>query len=485
MKSFTDLSGKIKKHADDYISAEETFLNDYPDYMLTASIDNLRKHDYSILDQQALVYLDFTGAGLYGKSQVLAHADLLQNQVFGNPHSSNPTSENTNSIVNNVRQVVLDFFNADPEEYVCIFTQNASGALKLVGESYPFTENSKFLLTYDNHNSVNGIREFARSKGSTFIYVPMTTPEMRLDSQELMRQLELIDTRKDNLFAFPAQSNFSGVKHPLKWISIAQDLGWDVLLDAAAFLPSNALDLSIYHPDFVALSFYKIFGYPTGVGALIAKRSTLSKLKRPWFAGGTITVASVQGDRHYLHVGPEGFEDGTLNFLNLAAIEIGIQQIQKIGYSMIQIRIHCLSEWLLIKLSSIKHDNGTALLKIYGPIEMIDRGGTIAMNFFDINGHFVDHSVIEKLANSENISIRTGCFCNPGDGETALGISKNDMNTCFSMKPRLEYKDLRFCIDDKSTGAVRISIGFISNFADVYKFEKLTEKLLNKSILEL
>ena len=357
-------------------------------------------------------------------------------------------------------------------------------SIKACWESYPFVENSKFLLTYDNHNSVNGIREFARAKGSNIVYVPMITPEMRLDSKELMIQLELIDTKKDNLFAFPAQSNFSGVKHALNWISIAQDLGWEVLLDAAAFLPTNPLDLSICHPDFVALSFYKIFGYPTGVGALIAKRNALSKLKRPWFSGGTITVASVQGDRHYLHVGPEGFEDGTLNFLNLPAIEIGIQQIRKIGYSTIENRIRFLTEWLLIKLSEKKHDNGTKLLQIYGPIEMVDRGGTIAMNFFDYNGHFIDHNVIEKLANTENISIRTGCFCNPGDGETALGISKNDMNTCFSMKKQLEYQDLRYCIDDKSTGAVRISLGLISNFADVYKFVELTEKIKNKSILE-
>jgi len=484
MKSFTDLSGKIIRQGDDYFLAKKEFFNEYPDYLLTESIDNLRSNDYSILDQQGQVYLDYTGAGLYGESQVLSHTNLLRKRVFGNPHSSNPTSENTNSLVTSARKAVLNFLNADPEEYVCIFTQNASGALKLVGESYPFVENSKFLLTYDNHNSVNGIREFARAKGSNIVYVPMITPEMRLDSKELMIQLELIDTKKDNLFAFPAQSNFSGVKHALNWISIAQDLGWEVLLDAAAFLPTNPLDLSICHPDFVALSFYKIFGYPTGVGALIAKRNALSKLKRPWFSGGTITVASVQGDRHYLHVGPEGFEDGTLNFLNLPAIEIGIQQIRKIGYSTIQNRIRFLTEWLLIKLSEKKHDNGTKLLQIYGPIEMVDRGGTIAMNFFDYNGHFIDHNVIEKLANTENISIRTGCFCNPGDGETALGISKNDMNTCFSMKKQLEYQDLRYCIDDKSTGAVRISLGLISNFADVYKFVELTEKIKNKSILE-
>ena len=82
MKSFTDLSGKIIRQGDDYISAKEAFLNEYPDYLLTSSIDNLRNNDYSILDQQGQVYLDFTGAGLYGESQVLSHANLLQESSF-------------------------------------------------------------------------------------------------------------------------------------------------------------------------------------------------------------------------------------------------------------------------------------------------------------------------------------------------------------------------------------------------------------------
>ena len=45
------------------------------------------------------------------------------------------------------------------------------------------------------------------------------------------------------LFAFPAQSNFSGVKHPLDLVGDAHRAGWDVLLDAAAFVPTNRLDL--------------------------------------------------------------------------------------------------------------------------------------------------------------------------------------------------------------------------------------------------
>ena len=92
-------------------------------------------------------------------------------------------------LVERARRAVLAFFNASPHDWVVIFTANATQALKLVGESYPFGPGGEYLLTFDNHNSVNGIREFARAKGSTTTYVPIVLPEMRVDDEELMRTI--------------------------------------------------------------------------------------------------------------------------------------------------------------------------------------------------------------------------------------------------------------------------------------------------------
>lgn len=484
----TEIVGEISQKSN-YIKTQEeeyqAFLLEHPHYSITFGLDELRNQDYSILDQRGHTYLDFTGAGLYARSQIEAHSNFLKNNVFGNPHSTNPTSQSMTDQVEKVRQSVLDFVHADPQEYICIFTQNASGALKLIGESFPFEANSQYLLTYDNHNSVNGIREFARTRGAKINYIPIALPEMRINALELESSLALINNSAVNLFAYPAQSNFSGVQHSLDWIGKAQHLGWKVLLDVAAFLPTNELNLSQVHPDFVVCSFYKLFGYPTGVGALIARREALAILKRPWFAGGTITVASVQSDRYYLHLGSEGFEDGTLNFLTLPAVEVGLNYLRAIGYPQIHQRVMDLTDWLIQKLSVLRHATDLPLVKIYGPLETIERGATLAMNFFDQNGHFIDHKRIENTANQQRISIRTGCFCNPGDGELALGLSENELTTCFSTKLRMEYEDFRNCLDDKSTGAVRISLGFISNFADVYKMVALCTNFLNKNHTEI
>lgn len=459
------------------------FIKSYPDYESTHSIDELRQQDYSRLDLNHEIYLDYTGASLYADSQIQAHHKLLTNHVYGNPHSSNPTSLAATKLVESARESILKFFNADPQEYLVILTANASGALKLIGESYPFDMDCNYLLTFDNHNSVNGIREFAHRVGAQVTYIPVSLPDMRVQEQHLQNGLDLARQGCHNLFAYPAQSNFSSVQHPLTWIERAQSQGWDVLLDAAAFAPTNRLDLGLWKPDFVPISFYKIFGYPTGLGALIARRQTLAKLHRPWFAGGTITVASVQGDKYYLAEGAAAFEDGTIDYLNIPAIEIGLRHIEAIGIDTIHKRVTCLAGWLLDNLTQMKHTNGEALVRIYGPTQTGQRGGNVTLNFFNQQGMPIDHLSIEEAASRVNISLRTGCFCNPGAGEIALGISSMELAACFS-KPtheqRLSYDDFRLCIDGKASGAVRISVGLVSNFEDVQAVLAFARSLLNQ-----
>ena len=459
----------------------QTFLAQYPTYAGTESIDVLRKEEYARLDAGEHVYLDYTGGGIYAESQIHKHHKLLHENVYGNPHSSNPTSIAATHLVESARDYILKFFNADPDEYLAIFTPNASGALKLVGESYPFP-NGRYLLTFDNHNSVNGIREFAHARGANVTYIPVMLPDMRVDASQLDRELAQPSKSGHNLFAYPAQSNFSSVKHPLEWIEKAHAHGWDVLLDAAAFVPTSKLDLGKVKPDFVPVSFYKIFGYPTGLGALIARKSALAKLHRPWFAGGTITVASVQGDKYYLADGAAAFEDGTLDYLNIPAIEIGLRHIESIGYDVIGERVKTLTGWLLQNLTALKHSTGEPLVRLFGPATSEGRGGAVTVNFYDKDGHAFDHRFIESEANKVNISLRTGCFCNPGAGEVALGISRVELDVCFTRPDHrdvMSIDEFRKCIDGKSSGAVRISVGPITNFNDVQALLAFARGLLS------
>jgi molybdenum cofactor sulfurtransferase len=469
------------------------FRRAYPAFDGTAALDELRATEYARLDALGQTYLDYTGGGLYANSQLREHQAMLADAVLGNPHSQNLPSREMTERIEATREHILEYFHAAPDEYEVIFTANATGALRLVGEAYPFRPGDNYLLTFDNHNSVNGIREFARARGARISYIAVTPPEMRVPHDPLAQVLtraapgghRLVGRLADglrgghqggnNLFAYPAQSNFSGVQHPLEWIAEAQAAGWDVLLDAAAFVPTNRLDLSRWHPDYVTLSFYKMFGYPTGIGALVARHRALAKLRRPWYAGGTSTFSSVQaseaeGSGFYRTPGAAGFEDGTLNYLGIPAIGIGLRHITAVGIDTIHTRVTCLVGWLAEALADLRHSNGMPMVRLYGPRDTQMRGATIALNLADPSGALIDSRVVERHANAVGISLRSGCHCNPGAREIALGLSEADMAPAFRHKDQLSYEEFLLVIDGKTTGAARVSLGLASTFADVYRF---------------
>ena len=499
------------------------FLSAYPGYRSTALLDELRATEYSYLDAGGHVYLDYAGAGLPAQAQLAAHAERIRGGVFGNPHSENPASAASTELVERARLAVLAHFNAPPEEYVAIFTPNATGACRLVGEAYPFGPRTRLVLTQDNHNSVNGIREFARARGALTQYVPFCSPELRVDDDAILQALALprpgplgaawrmarsgvapwaagdrapggsgpwpgrgsgtrpaaalsagAVPRRRGLLAYPAQSNFSGVQHPLRWIQTAHEHGYDVLLDAAAYVPSNRLDLSVVKPDFVPVSWYKVFGYPTGVGCLIARREALRRLRRPWFAGGSVYLAGVQGDWHALAPGEARFEDGTVSFGQIPDLESGLSWVNGIGIDRIHQRVMSLTGRLIDRLAALRHGNGEPMARIYGPAGTRDRGGTVAFNLLDPGGRVVDERTVAQATAAAGISIRTGCFCNPGAAEGAFGLTKADWRTALRGRARTmdEYLGL---LGMPSGGALRASVGLASNVEDVERFLAFVE----------
>jgi selenocysteine lyase/cysteine desulfurase len=232
--------------------------------------------------------------------------------------------------------------------------------------------------------------------------------------------------------------------------------------------------------DYMVLSFYKMLGYPTGVGALLVRHPALARLRRPWFAGGTITVASVQADRHYLAPGGPGFEDGTANFLALPAVDLGLTFLESLGMEAIHAHVQSLAAALIERIVSLRHANGRHLVTLYGPAGPDQRGATVAFNFVGPDGRHVDPQLVERLASGDRISLRTGCFCNPGAGEVSLGLSKPELEACFVRAPnRMSYDDFRRCVVGKGNGAVRVSLGIASSMSDVEALERFASRFLN------
>lgn len=426
---------------------------------------HLRADEYARLDATGAAYLDYAGSALYADSQLRAHHDQLRAGVFGNPHSEHGPSVASTAALDGARDSVLRHFGVSSATHDLCFTANTTAAIKLVAEGFAFSPARSLLLSQDNHNSVNGLREFASRAGSAVRYVALDDELKLADAVDGLRE----HGDQGGLFAFPAQSNFSGVLHPLALVAEARAHGWRVLLDAASFVPTHPLNLSECQADFVPVSFYKMFGYPGGIGALIARRDALDELRRPWFSGGTVDYVSVQHQRHQLRQGHEGFEDGTPDFLSATALPAGLELLARVGQPRLAARVRALTGQFLNGLQTLRHDSGRAAIVVYGPPDVCSRGGVVAFNVFDAHGHVVPYWEIETAARAHGLAMRGGCFCNPGAAEAAFRLDAGRTATCFTALGR-EFTIPGFarCLGPGAViGAVRASFGIPTSARDL------------------
>ena len=434
--------------------------------LMQAGVDvgTLRQREFSRLDASGMSYLDYAGAALYPASIVRRDARRLQRRIFGNPHSENAPSRASTDVMEEARAQTLRFFDANPREYDVVFTANASGAMRILAEAFPFGVGSRLVLTADNHNSVNGLRVPAGERGADVHYVPLDADLRAANPRPWLRR-----AIAPSLFAYPAQSNFSGVRHPLQWVNDAHSQGYHVLLDAAAFASSSPLSLAEVRADFGAISFYKLFGYPTGVGALLVRHDALALLQRRHFAGGTVEFVSVQNDRFRLRNGAAAFEDGTPPFLAMPAVCDGLRWLTRIGMEKVQQHVCGLTGALLDRLARLGDR-----VRIYGPIDTRDRGGIIAFNLC-VSGRVVDYEIVEAAARERGIAIRGGCFCNPGAAEHAFGFSADRARDC--LRAPFSIPRFRACMDGAPVGALRASIGVAASIADLDRLVDLAADL--------
>ncbi|XP_006835200.1 PREDICTED: molybdenum cofactor sulfurase [Chrysochloris asiatica] len=448
------------------------------------SLHELREHEFSRL--AGTVYLDHAGATVFPQSQLTSFTDDLLKNVYGNPHSQNISSKLTLDTVDQVRYRVLAHFHTSPDDYSVIFTSGSTAALKLVAEAFPWEpqspENtgSRFCYLTDNHTSVVGMREVTRAMKVTSIPV---RPE----------DLQLVETRGAaahgsdgqalHLFCYPAQSNFSGTRYPLCWIEgiksgrmcpVDAPGKWFVLLDAASYVSTSPLDLSVHQADFVSVSFYKIFGFPTGLGALLVNNHVAPLLRKSYFGGGT-AAGYLAGEDFYVprQSVAERFEDGTISFLDVIALKHGFDALDRLTGGMENIKQHTftLAKYTYAALSSLQYPNGAPVVRIYSDSEFCSpdiQGPVINFNVLDEQGDIIGYSQVDKMASLYNIQVRTGCFCNTGACQRHLGISDE------MVKKHLQAGhicgDNVDLIDGQPTGSVRISFGYMSTLEDAQAF---------------
>jgi selenocysteine lyase/cysteine desulfurase len=279
----------------------------------------------------------------------------------------------------------------------------------------------------------------------------------------------LTTAERPSLFAFAAQSNFSGVRHPLEWVRLAQDRGYRVLLDAASFAPGAPLNLRDVPADFVALSFYKIFGYPSGIGALVARREALAGLRRRYFGGGTVDVVSMPNRLVRRKPQAAGFEDGTVSFLAMDAVCDGLRWMLRIGMHAVACHGASMTGRLLERLRGA----GDAVA-VYGPSGLEGRGGTVAFNIHR-DGRVVPYEEVEAAARDRGVAIRGGCFCNPGAAAAAFGLDVTRTREC--LRGGFSVPRFRHCMGGAPVGALRASVGTATNADDIERLAAVIEEV--------
>ncbi|KAE8441315.1 hypothetical protein EG329_005510 [Mollisiaceae sp. DMI_Dod_QoI] len=438
-----------------------------------SDVDDFQATEYPML--QGKTYLDHGGATIYAKSLIeTISADLISN-LYGNPHSASDPAMLSGQLVDETREKTLRFFGADPEHFDLIFVANAAAAIKLVMEPFKDIGNAaktddgfeggfRYFYHVDCHNSVVGVRETTDNNFHCF----------RSDAE--VENWSTHEIHQDTYTLFDAAA--LATTAPLN----------DVFAD-----PESA-------PDFTALSFYKIFGYPD-LGGLIVRKSSGNILRwgRKYFGGGTVEVVVVMGSKPWyegrktLH---SSLEDGTLPFHSIIALNAAIDTHEQLygPEPMKRISKHAtfLGKRLYDAMSSLVHPTGVPVCKIYntdadmryGNSDL--QGATVAFNLLTPQGIYIPYtSVVESLANEKKIFVRAGTLCNPGGITSYLGYDPIRIKKLWEDGHRCSTAATTGSevVNGKPTGVVRVSLGAMTTMANIDTFiHFLREEFMSESI---
>ena len=427
------------------------------------------------------IYFDNASSILYS-NKLLNNIEEKEKEInyYSNPHSLNNSSQLTNTKIELIRTKVLKYINADPTIYTCVFTGGTTDSLKKIGEYFNWNINSNYIYTVDNHTSVIGIREYALNKGSNVTVIDFINNNID-ELSILFRQESKLNNNnnnnnnnkeKINLFSMPAESNFSGKKYKKEYINLIKEKYGDTLFlyDTAKYASSNNLDISDNIIDFCVLSFYKIFGYPTGLGALIIKKDCIKHLNKNYFGGGTVSVLSTNNDyfisnNHF----NSWMEDGSPNYLSIISLEqnlnskINNDYISKLTYDFYN------------KIRNYKYSNGNNVFILYDiPLDYNytkfckNHGSIITFNILKENGDYFGYKEFEEICVLNNISVRTGCLCNTGACHKNLNINFDDLQSNLLRGHSCSQSiDI---IDGKPTGVIRVSFGSMNTINEIDLF---------------
>ena len=467
------------------------------------------------------VYLDYAGAALPTNSQL---SNIIKStSILANPHSTGPAASRTLLRMEQAKELVMKHFDCHPGRfagltnppnkcdardlhpgYNIVWTSGATESLRIVSERFPWTCQSTLVYAQNSHTSVVGMRGPALAKGASFQCYSLEeicnadceTVEQWSSSLSNGKGDSGRESTTCNLLAFPLQCNFGGdnanasqVIETCRKVSNEKSQ-WYTMLDLAKAASTDPINLKELDPDFACISFYKLFGEPTGLGALFVKRTAVDILSDQtrndyhldrYFGGGSVDAVLSGIDFAVGRTAPSplaSLSNGSVHFRGIASLVYGFNEINRVG-GMEQIQKHTstLAAELVRRLKALRHGNGKPAIVLYGAWSTAAAdtktgsllpGPSIAFNVMRDDGSFVGYNEVSKLAglNRPPLQLRTGCFCNPGACQAALQQSDEEIQNNYLSSHHVcgDHMDI---INEKPTGAIRASFGKDSIWEDL------------------
>ncbi|GMN32397.1 hypothetical protein TIFTF001_003649 [Ficus carica] len=547
------------------------FTKAFPQYSHTRHADQLRSREYYHLALSNHVCLDYFGHGLFSCSSkpLFSGTNVASSSSsstaprpidFPDSHffdicykvvslkSQVILGSQESELEFSIRKRIMDFMNVSEEDYTMVFTSNQSSAFKLLSNSYPFHSNRNLLTVYDFKSETAEIMtENSRRRGARVLSAEFSWPSMSIQTRKLRKMIASTSSTNKNrvknrgLFVFPLQSRMTGSRYSYLWMSIARENGWHVLLDACALGPKDmeTLGLSLFKPDFLVCSFYKVFGEnPSGFGCLFVKKTSASILIDSSAVTSIGIVSLVPASTPILaphHVAdqdqdtendqqksnldseimeelethddddddrnPEPGSSITPRSKKNKKVECrGLDHADSLGLVMIKARGRFLINWLVNALTRLQHPNSENghpnFIRIYGPKIGYDRGTSVAFNVFDWKGEKIDPQLVQRLADRNNISVSYGflhniCFWDKNEEER-----ERRLETIVKTRTRRNYGDKIYeaeeeeekvfdDIDQKSgISVVTVSLGLLTNFEDIYRLWAFVARFLDADFVE-
>jgi cysteine desulfurase family protein (TIGR01976 family) len=385
----------------------------------TASTEEIRSHFPALERRRAgceVAYFDGPGGTQVPRAVAEAMVDYLYHHN-ANTHWAYPTSEETDTIINDARQTCAEFLNARASE-IAFGANMTTLTFHLSRTLAPqFNRGDEIIITeLDHHANVAPWRTLERERGVTVRAVRLIPDSGELDWEDFNRYL----SAKTKLVALGAASNALGTINDVRRaVQMAHAIGALAFVDAVHYVPHVLADVRALDCDFLACSAYKFYG--PHIGIMFGKQELLESLAFPKLLPAPDTA-------------PERVETGTQNHEGIAGAAAAVDFLAslsdgasrrerlRVTFTALHERGKLLTRQLWEGLSEIEG------VTLYGPPPDSARTPTVSFTVRDVasttvarelaaRGTFASHgdfyaaTVVERLGLSEEGLIRAGCAC--------------------------------------------------------------------------